>query len=208
MNSYNATTPNFDNLLLQSLMNRLQIRPPPSNPPSQSLEDLLFNTLPFSFSDEDQESDDDNNNESSSSSKSQLAKEESKVEKHIIRTILTGKIDTLKPNSGQAVAIGEHHICIGFHEDTGSDYRVWEWHGHIMLFDEENGYSPEYIYGNYFERVNVKLMKKKEEEKEEEETQVEEKTGNLGLRELIESSESGNEGRILRRNMNAGSTRV
>ncbi|KAL4185659.1 hypothetical protein AMTRI_Chr10g231830 [Amborella trichopoda] len=25
--------------------------------------------------------------------------------------------------------------------------------GHMMLFDEENGYSPEYIYGNYFERA-------------------------------------------------------
>ncbi|KAH0635360.1 hypothetical protein KY285_035057 [Solanum tuberosum] len=216
MNSFNATTPNFDNLLLQSLMNRLQIRPP-SNPTSsfspQSLEDLLFNTLPFS--DEEDDNDDDDNNNESSSSKSQLAKEESRVEKEIIRTILTGKTDSLKPNSGQAVAIGEHHICIGFHEDTGSDYRVWEWHGHIMLFDEENGYSPEYIYGNYFERVNGKLMKKKQEEKEEEESEKEEKesdekeekVGNLGLRELISSGDSNNEGRILRRNMNAGSTR-
>ncbi|KAL3327470.1 hypothetical protein AABB24_035251, partial [Solanum stoloniferum] len=217
MNSFNATTPNFDNLLLQSLMNRLQIRPP-SNPTSsfspQSLEDLLFNTLPFS--DEDEDNDDDDNNNESSSSKSLLAKEESRVEKEIIRTILTGKTDSLKPNSGQAIAIGEHHICIGFHEDTGSDYRVWEWHGHIMLFDEENGYSPEYIYGNYFERVNGKLMKKKQEEKEEEESEKEEKesdekeekVGNLGLRELISSGDSNNEGRILRRNMNAGSTRV
>lgn len=139
-----------------------------------------------------------------------LAKEESRVEKEIVRTILTGKTDSLKPNSGQAVSIGEHHICIGFHEDTGSDYRVWEWHGHIMLFDEENGYTPEYVYGNYFERiVNGKvMMKKKKEEKEEEGVEKEEKTGNLGLRELIESGDSSNEGRILRRNMNAGSTRV
>ncbi|KAK4342878.1 hypothetical protein RND71_038694 [Anisodus tanguticus] len=188
MNSYTATTtPNLDNLLLQSLMNRLQIRPPSTPSPQLSLEDLLFNTLPFS--DEDEE----DNNDSSS-------KEESRVEKEIIRTILTGKTDSLKPNSGQAVSIGEHHICVGFHEDTGSDYRVWEWHGHVILFDEENGYAPEYIYGNYFERVNGRLIKKKQEEKEEEE-----KIGNLGLRELIESS---NEGRILRRNMNAGSTRV
>lgn len=139
-------------------MNRLQIRPP-SNPTSsfspQSLEDLLFNTLPFS--DEDEDNDDDDNNNESSSSKSQLAKEESRVEKEIIRTILTGKTDSLKPNSGQAVAIGEHHICIGFHEDTGSDYRVWEWHGHIMLFDEENGYSPEYIMGITLKELMVSL---------------------------------------------------
>lgn len=197
-------------------MNRLQIRPPSNSTSSfspQSLEDLLFNTLPFS---DDEDDDDNNNDSSSSSSKSQLAKEESRVEKEIIRTILTGKTDSLKPNSGQAVAIGEHHICIGFHEDTGSDYRVWEWHGHIMLFDEENGYTPEYIYGNYFERVNGKLMKKKkQDEKEEQETEKEEKEsdekeekiGNLGLRELISSGDSNNEGRILRRNMNAGSTR-
>ncbi|XP_060201811.1 transcription initiation factor TFIID subunit 7-like [Lycium barbarum] len=207
MNSYNTNTPNFDNLLLQSLMNRLQINPP--NPPSkQSLEDLLFNTLPF-----DDDDDDDDNNNDDNSSKSELEKEESRVEKEIIRTILTGKIESLKPNSGQAVSIGEHHICVGFHEDTGSDYRVWEWHGHVMLFDEENGYTPEYIYGNYFERVNTKLMKKKEEEKEEQEIEKdeeeeEEKSGNLGLRELIESGESNNEGRILRRNMNAGAKRV
>ena len=57
--------------------------------------------------------------------------------------ILSGNIDSLKPNSVQAVTFGEHHICVGFHEEKGSDYRVWEWHGHIMLFDEENGYTPE-----------------------------------------------------------------
>lgn len=208
MNS-NSTTPNFENLLLQSLMGRLQIRPPPlpsSNPSflsPQSLEDLLFNNLP---SDEEEDQD---YNLNGSSSKSQLSIEESRLEKQIIRTILTGKIDSLKPNSGQAVTIGEHHICVAFHEDPGTDYRVWEWHGHLMLFDEENGYTPEYIYGNYFERVSVKLTKKKKEEEEEEEEDVEkeEKVGNLGLKELIESGESNSEGRILRRNMNAGSPR-
>ncbi|XP_060176850.1 uncharacterized protein LOC132607068 [Lycium barbarum] len=218
MNPNNSTTPNFDNLLLQSLMNRLQIQPPPSNPPPflspQSLEDLLFNNnnlnlLPSSSSSDDDENDNIYNN--NQDSKTQLSKEESRLEKQIIRTILTGKIDSLKPNSGQAVTIGEHHICVGFHEDPGSDYRVWEWHGHIMLFDEENGYTPEYIYGNYFERVSVKLTTtttKKKEEEEEEEEEVE-KVGNLGLKELIESGESNSdEGRILRRNMNAGSPRV
>lgn len=190
-------------------MGRLQICPPPlpsSNPSflsPQSLEDLLFNNLP---SDEEEDQD---YNLNGSSSKSQLSIEESRLEKQIIRTILTGKIDSLKPNSGQAVTIGEHHICVAFHEDPGTDYRVWEWHGHLMLFDEENGYTPEYIYGNYFERVSVKLTKKKKEEEEEEEEDVEkeEKVGNLGLKELIESGESNSEGRILRRNMNAGSPR-
>ncbi|KAM3205256.1 hypothetical protein P3L10_028666 [Capsicum annuum] len=213
----NSTTPNFDNLLLQSLIGRLQIRPPP--PPSstnpsflspKSLEQLLFNNL----LDDDDDDDDDNLDDcvnGDGSSKSDLSREESRLEKQIIRTILSGKVDSLKPNSGQAVTIGEHHICVGFHEDSGSDYRVWEWHGHIMLFDEENGYTPEYIYGNYFERVGGKLMTKtttKKKEEEEEEVEKEEKVGNLGLKELIESGDSNSEGRILRRNMNAGSPRV
>lgn len=181
-------------------MGRLQIQPQNNPLLSQSLEDLLLDAANFSDNDDE----DDQN-------KTQLAKEESKLEKEIIRVILSGKTDSLKPNSGQAVTIGEHHICIGFHEEKGSDYRVWEWHGHIMLFDEENGYTPEYIYGNYFERLLGKSRdagrvvedEEKEEEKEEEE---EEKVGNLGLRELIDGGNSG-QGRILHRNMNAGSTR-
>ncbi|XP_027070826.1 uncharacterized protein [Coffea arabica] len=216
MSSFNSTTstPNFDNLLLQTLMGRLQLRRPASlhNPsflPPQSLEDLLLNNLPSDF---DSDSD---NDDSSSSSKTQLAKEESKLEKEIIRTILSGKTEILKPNSGQAVTVGEHHICVGFHEDTDSDYRVWEWHGHIMLFDEENGYTPEYIYGNYFERVNKKLMKDKKKKNEEANADArdqksddkEEKVSNLGLRELIDSGDSCT-GRILHRNMNAGSPRL
>lgn len=189
-------------------MGRLQIRSPSTNPPflsPQSLEDLLFNNLP---SDEDDEEEDQDYNPNGSSSKSQLSREESRLEKQIIRTILTGKIDSLKPNSGQAITIGEHHICVGFHEDPGTDYRVWEWHGHIMLFDEENGYTPEYIYGNYFEKVSAKLTTKKKKEDVEDDVEKEEKVGNLGLKELIESGESNSEGRILRRNMNAGSPRV
>ncbi|KAG6769448.1 hypothetical protein POTOM_025084 [Populus tomentosa] len=155
-------------------MGRLQIHPPPPQYPflSQSLEDLLFNV--------DNSSDDDDDD----TNKTQLSKEESKLEKEIIRVILSGKTDSLKPNSGQAVTIGEHHICVGFHEEKGSDYRVWEWHGHIMLFDEEDGYTPEYIYGNYFERL----------------------LGNLGLRELIDGGDSG-AARILHRIISAGSPR-
>ncbi|KAI4349273.1 hypothetical protein L6164_009882 [Bauhinia variegata] len=180
---------NFDNLLLQTLMSRLQLRPPHNPLLSQSLEDLLFDAA-------NNLSDDDSNDEN----KSQLAKEESKLEKEIIRVILSGNTDSLKPNSGQAVTIGEHHICVAFHEEKGSDYRVWEWHGHIMLFDEENGYTPEYIYGNYFERLLGKAgavgVAGEEEEKEE-------KVGNLGLRELIGGGDSSG-GRVLHRNVLQG----
>ncbi|KAK3000355.1 hypothetical protein RJ639_021392 [Escallonia herrerae] len=142
--------------------------PPPSvllhSPPflNQTVESLLLDSLNLSDNDDDEDNDSD---------KTQLAKEESRLEKEVIRTILCGKAETLKPNSGQAVSVGEHHICVGFHEETGSDYRVWEWHGHIMLFDEENGYTLEYIYGNCFEKVVPKavgVVKRDDDEKEEE----------------------------------------
>ncbi|KAL2533740.1 hypothetical protein Adt_07091 [Abeliophyllum distichum] len=212
--SFNSTTtPNFDNLLVQSLMGRLQIRPPTLHtsltpaPPfltPQSLEELLFTDTLLNFSESDSENESD---------KTQLAKEESRLEKEIVRTILSGETEKLKPNSSQAVTIGEHHICVGFHEETGSDYRVWEWHGHIMLFDEENGYTPEYIYGNYFERVNaVKRHVEKKKERDDDDVKEdgngkereEDKVGNMGLRELIESSELGSS-RILHRNLNVNS---
>ncbi|XP_062118147.1 uncharacterized protein LOC133831758 [Humulus lupulus] len=206
MGSFNNNGSNLDNLLLQSLMGRLRLRPP-NNPlfslsqsqsqsQSPSLEELLFESA--NFSDEDYDDDD--------SSKTQLAKEESKLEKEIIRLILTGKTDQLKPNSGQAVTIADNHVCVGFHQEKDSEYRVWEWHGHIMLFDEDNGYTPEYIYGNYFERLQGK-NKRKEEGEEVEPEEEEEKVVNLGLRELIDDGGVG-QGRILHRNMNADSSRV
>ncbi|XP_073290271.1 uncharacterized protein [Primulina huaijiensis] len=210
MNGSNpSATPNFDNLLIQSLMGRLNTRTPPFHAPpfsaDKSLEDL-FSDMLLNLS--DSESDSDNTDNPSSSSKTQLAREEAKLEKEIIRTILSGEIEKLNPNTGQAVTIGGHHICVGFHEETGSDYRVWEWHGHIMLFDEDNGYTPEYIYGNYFEKVVAGKMKVKKNKAsdgvDKREKEVEEKAVNMGLKELIDSVELGSS-RILHRNLNASS---
>ncbi|KAJ6922290.1 hypothetical protein NC652_016061 [Populus alba x Populus x berolinensis] len=83
-----------------------------------------------------------------------------------------------------------------------------------MLFDEEDGYTPEYIYGNYFERLLGKTAastaatpKQEQEENEDEEEEEEEKTGNLGLRELIDGGDSG-AARILHRIISAGSPRL
>ncbi|XP_010529853.1 PREDICTED: uncharacterized protein LOC104806580 [Tarenaya hassleriana] len=202
MSSFNGNS-NIDNLLIQTLLGRLQIRPPNSPFLSQSLEDLLFKSDNLS---------DDSDGEYSGDYQSKLAREEARLEKELIRIIVSGRSDSLKPNSGQAVTVNDHHICVGFHEDEDSDYRVWEWHGHIMLFDEENGYTPEYIYGNYFERLPVRLPnrrveKEKKEVKEKEEEEEEEKVENLGLRELIDGGDSAR-GRILHRNINAGSRRV
>ncbi|KAK1429323.1 hypothetical protein QVD17_11530 [Tagetes erecta] len=197
MNSYPKTS-NFDNLLLQTLMNKLQIRHPnPLQPQlspllNQTLEDLLFDTI-NNITIHDQ-FDDENNG----MNKTHLAKEESKLEKEVIKIIVNGNADEmLKPNSGQAIAIGEHHICVGFHEETGSEYRVWEWHGHVMLFDDENGYNLEYIYGNYFERLRVVNGKMKEE-----------KSLSFGLKELIGSNDDCGSGRVLHQNMNVGSSSV
>lgn len=83
-----------------------------------------------------------------------------------------------------------------------------------MLFDEENGYTPEYIYGNYFERLIGKVRGgggggsdvRAEETKEEEEEEEKEKVGNLGLRELIDGGDDSGQARIVHRNINAGST--
>ncbi|KAL0714335.1 hypothetical protein Bca4012_021314 [Brassica carinata] len=189
MSSFNGSS-NIDNLLIQTLLGRLQIRPPNSPLLSQSLDDLLFKP-------DDSDGDDDDDVDS----RSNLDREEARLEKELIRVIVSGRIDSLKPNSGQAVTVNEHHICVGFHEDEESDYRVWEWHGHIMLFDEVDGYTPEYIYGNYFERLPVKLPKKKEAKEEEEEE-------NLGLRELIDGGGDAARGRVLHRNINIGSSRL
>ncbi|KAI6675031.1 hypothetical protein NL676_002937 [Syzygium grande] len=181
--------------------------PPPPAPSPLSLEDLLFDAVNnlSDLDDDDEEEEEGGGADDSDPGRSRLAREEARLEREIVKVVLSGKTDSLKPNSGQAVTIGEHHICVGFHEETGSDYRVWEWHGHIMLFDDENGYSPEYIYGNYFERLKSKARDVKEEEEEEEEEEVEEKqeekVANLGLRELIDGGDSGG-GRILHRNLN------
>lgn len=106
--------------------------------------------------------------------RSLLAEEEAKLEKEIIRIIHSANpVEALKPNSGQSVSIGEHSICVGFHEESGSEYRVWEWHGHLIIFDEEEGYSPEYIYGSYFERLVDEKRKKNNV------------NGSPGLRDLI-----------------------
>lgn len=177
-------------------MGRVQPRPTnPFHPPNllnQTLEDLLLDSLNLDNCDDD---------EDSNENKTLLAKEESKLEKDIIKIILSKKIESLKPNSGQAVTIGENYVCVGFHEEPDSGYRVWEWHGHVMLFDEENGSIPEYIYGNYFERVSGKVggdVKKEEGDGE---------VGNVGgLKELIEQGDSSSS-RILHRNVNAGSLR-
>uniref|UniRef100_A0A1D1YV78 Uncharacterized protein n=1 Tax=Anthurium amnicola TaxID=1678845 RepID=A0A1D1YV78_9ARAE len=206
-------SPSFDNLLLQSLMGRLQLRPPYLGTNSflaQSLDEFLLQDESLSADDADESP------RGGGRERSRLAGEEARLEKEIIRIVRSGAaLEALKPNSGQSVAIGEHNICVGYHEEPGSEYRIWEWHGHIMLFDEENGYSPEYIYGNYFERLPLSAGPKEGSggggSGEDDEGKKEKGSGNPGLRDLIgeeKDSVANKVGRVLHRNsLGAGSAK-
>ncbi|XXG66228.1 hypothetical protein AAC387_Pa05g3753 [Persea americana] len=55
-------------------------------------------------------------------------------------------------NSGQPITIGGHNISVSFRDEVGSEHRVWEWHSHVLTPDEDNCYSLEHIFGNYFEK--------------------------------------------------------
>lgn len=127
--------------------------------------------------------------------RTKIAREEAALESKVVQLIIAGDWESLNPNSGKAVAIGDHHICVAYHEDSDSGYRTWEWHGHLMMFDEENGYTPEYIYGNYFQP-----MEKKDEV---EEASV---VNGVGLGGIIEGDKKKKQGSILHRNVRKDSS--
>lgn len=81
-----------------------------------------------------------------------VAKEETKVRKEIVSIIISGNIESLRANSGQGVMIAGHNVCIGV-EESGNNERMWEWHGHIVHYEDELEFSPEYFYGSYNEIV-------------------------------------------------------
>lgn len=209
-----SSTAPVDAQFLQNLMSRVQLRPPFLDTNSfltQDLDDFLLNefaalSAAAGESDDDEEDGEDgglSDGEVSGEAKRRrmLAREESKLEKEIVRMVLAGDGDTLKPNSGQSVAVGDHHVCVGFHDDTGGEYRVWEWHGHVMLFDDEDGYSAEYIYGNHFEPLAAATARAKKKEKEKREKDL-----SSGLRDLIVGDGDSVNG--LKLNGNGGGHRV
>ena len=67
-----------------------------------------------------------------------ILKEERKIEREIIKAITVRKLNSLKPNLGQFVPIGEHYMCVSYHEESDSNCRVWEWHRHMVFYDDEN----------------------------------------------------------------------
>ncbi|KAI6698268.1 hypothetical protein NL676_018387 [Syzygium grande] len=84
-----------------------------------------------------------------------VAEQECRIENEIIRAIYSGKTDSLKPNSYDSITIGDHYVCV-FHRDDEIDpkYRTWDWHGHVMRYDEEDGYTSEHIYGHHHEKLS------------------------------------------------------
>jgi hypothetical protein len=185
-----TTTTTLDSYFLETLMDRLQLRGPENKSLfSKSYEDFLFS----------EEEDDDDQPRAYQDGKQAIYKEESKLEAEIIKLILTGKGDTLKPNSGEAITLRESNICVGCHEEEEGEYLVWEWHGHIMGYTDEHGFAPEYIYGNYFQRI-VPVERS-------DVAPVEGDAVNKGLKDLIDDavvSTTTTPGRILHRNLNAG----
>ncbi|XP_045794781.1 uncharacterized protein LOC123889495 [Trifolium pratense] len=186
-----AATTTLDNYFLETLMDRLQLRGPDNKPLfDKSYDDFLFSE------EEDDDDDEENQPGAYQDAKQAIYKEESKLEAEIIKLILTGKGDTLKPNSGEAISLRESNICVGCHEEEEGEYVVWEWHGHIMGYTDEHGFAPEYIYGNYFQRI-VPVERS-------DAVPVEDDAVNKGLKDLIDGAVSTNPGRILHRNLNAG----
>ncbi|KAL5219328.1 hypothetical protein ABZP36_020012 [Zizania latifolia] len=214
-----ASSAPVDALFLQNLMSRVQLRPPFLDTNSfltQDLDEFLLNEFAAlsaaagaSDGEEEDEEVDGSDGEVSGEARRRrtLAREEAKLEKEIVRVVLAGEAEeALKPNSGQSVAVGDHHVCVGFHDEAGGEYRVWEWHGHIMIFDDEDGYSAEYIYGNHFEPLAAATARAKKKDKEKREKEL-----SSGLRDLIVgdgvaangSKENGNGGapRVVCRNV-------
>ncbi|XP_058742275.1 uncharacterized protein LOC131614733 [Vicia villosa] len=82
-----------------------------------------------------------------------IYREESKLKDEIVYRILNGETDTMKPNSDETTQIHESHISLKFYTGEEREYLVLEWNGHIMRYTYEHGFVPEYVYGNYFQRI-------------------------------------------------------
>lgn len=217
-NGHATSASPVDALFLQNLMTRVQLRPPFLDTNSfltQDLDDFLLNefaalSAAAGASDDDEDVEDEDGGlaggEGSGEARRRrmLAREEAKLEKEIVRMVLAGEAeDKLKPNSGQSVAVGDHHLCVGFHDDASGEYRIWEWHGHVMLFDDEEGYSAEYIYGNHFEPLAAATARAKKKEKE-----MREKELSMGLRDLVVDTDDGGNANRSKENGSSGGPRV
>lgn len=133
--------------------------------------------------------------------KGRIAREEAALQAILVQRITNGNWDSLKPNSGKAISVDDHHICVAYHEDRESGFRVWEWHGHLLIFDDDAGFSPEYTYGNFFQPLEAKKEDCVDDDEEEEEEEDDGDKGKahkdcngishrVGLGGIIEENES------------------
>lgn len=84
--------------------------------------------------------------------RSKVVEEETTLEDMIVGLILNGQWEVLEPNSGKSIVLGNgKSVSVSYQEEQGSGYRTWEWHGHVVVYEDGEGYVPEYVYGNYFE---------------------------------------------------------
>ncbi|GLT79247.1 hypothetical protein SLA2020_507410 [Shorea laevis] len=200
--------------LIDSLMEKLQIGPTSSfslekfPSPSSSIDEILapLENLEEGVDEQGRTADDRH--------RERLLKEERELEEEVVRLIISGKTESLMVNSGQAVTLRDHYVCVSSRKDRDGEYRIWEWHGHIMLFNERGEFSPEYFYGNYFERLpertSFDLYYEEsglvvEVEEDEEDDGPPPAQLDLGLRGLISGINCTNSGRIVHRNVNADS---
>lgn len=202
-----STITHLENLLLETLMKKIQLHDPDNvnddnSPSRKSFEDFLFG------SDDDE---DDAPCTYQEVGQKAIQREESRVEGEIIKLIVSGEGDKLKANSGEAVTIRESSICVGCHDDEEGEYVVWEWHGHIMGYSDDHGFSPEYIYGNYFQRTAPKPLVRPYPSPVGDEDEVDDEADvvSMGLKDLIADVDTDADdaapARILHRSLNAGS---
>ncbi|KAH7366026.1 hypothetical protein KP509_18G059700 [Ceratopteris richardii] len=88
--------------------------------------------------------------------KGTMAREEAPLQPLIVqKKIIDKDWEYLKPNTRKVMNVGDHHMCVIYNKDKESCCRVWEWHGHLLLLDDEAGFSPEYTYGNFFQPLEI-----------------------------------------------------
>ena len=145
-NNSSSTINNSNEILRDHIINRLQLQDSDNKDPYED----------FRFDKEEEASENEDNKPHLNPARLQtIYRKESMLKDEIVYRILNGKSHNMKPNSGETIHILESDISLWFHTEEEGEYRLWEWHGHIVGYTNECRFSPEYIYGNYFERIGL-----------------------------------------------------
>ena len=68
-------------------------------------------------------------------------------------------------------------MCVLYHKEFDSDFKVREWHRHVVFYNDKNGYMQEYVYRNYLERMMMMRKVFRDESDEEDESHEERNSG-------------------------------